>query len=60
MLFIYILLMHDCDLMLKSVSQLLDVNLLLEFAVRVCKGILLPKQSRLFVEFLFFDVLLLD
>jgi len=60
MLFIDIFLMHDCNLMLKSVCQLFYVNLLFEFAVCICKGILLPKQSRLFVKFLLFNVLLLD
>ena len=59
-LLIEILLTHNFNLVLKGVSQLLHINLLLEFDVCVCECCLLSKQSCLLIEFLFFDVLLLD
>ena len=59
-LLIEILLTHNFNLVLKGVSQLLHINLLLEFDVCVCECCFLSKQSCLLIEFLFFDVLLLD
>ena len=51
--------MDHLYLVLKVVSQLLNIDFLIEFVVSVLEGICLAKQPCLLVELLFFNMLLL-